>query len=76
MTETARVDSKGRLTIPRALRNEIDVHPGDVVFMERDGQTLRLAKGANPLDALAEHALDEYRKGRTRKLSEIALELE
>jgi AbrB family looped-hinge helix DNA binding protein len=65
---TSTVDSKGRVTIPAALRKELGIHEGDTVFVEtRDGM-IRVAKAENPFDALAEEALAEHRAGLTRPL--------
>lgn len=69
-----RVDSKGRLSIPKAVRDALDVRPGDTYFFERDGDILRFVKAKNPFDALAEEAIREYRAGRTRTIEEIARE--
>jgi len=76
VTGTAGVDAKGRLSIPRRLREELGIEPGDTFFVEGgDGQgVLRLAKAENPFDALIEHALQEYRAGRTRSLGDLARE--
>ncbi len=65
---TLRVDSKGRLTLPRGLRDELDIGPGDTVFFEREGSVLRLAKAANPFDVLATGAVAEWRAGGTTSL--------
>ena len=70
------VDEKGRILIPDAVRKKLSIEAGDVLFLEVDEETgvLRYAKAENPFDILAEHALREYRSGRTRTLREIAAE--
>lgn len=70
------VDAKGRLAIPRELREALDISAGDVLFVEADAEkgVLHLAKAINPFDALADDALAEYRAGRTRKLRAYAAE--
>lgn len=75
-TATVRVDAKGRLSLPRRLREELGIEPGDTLFVEGGaGQaTLRLAKAENPFDVLAEHAIQEYRAGRTKPLRQFARE--
>jgi AbrB family looped-hinge helix DNA binding protein len=75
-TLTVKVDPKGRLTIPRRLREALGIEPGDTLFVEcdEDRQTLRYAKAENPFDALARHALQERRAGRTQTLRSFAAE--
>lgn len=76
-TATVRVDAKGRLSLPRRLREELGIEPGDTLFVEGgEGQaTLRLAKAENPFDVLAEHALREHREGRSTSARDVAAEL-
>ena len=75
-TLTVKVDVKGRLIIPRSLRRALGVEPGDTFFVALDEahQELRYAKAENPFDALAQHAINENRAGRTRNLREFAAE--
>ncbi len=71
-----KIDSKGRLTIPRRLRANLGIGPGDTLFVEFDQERKMLcyAKAENPFDELAEHALQEHRTGRTRGLRDFAAE--
>jgi AbrB family looped-hinge helix DNA binding protein len=72
----ATVYEKGRVLIPDAVRKRLGISAGDVLFLQVEEETgvLRYAKADNPFDILAEHALREYRAGRTRTLREIAAE--
>ncbi len=70
--EVAKVDSKGRISIPASVRGRIDMHPGDVFFIEVEDSVLRLAKAENPFDRLAEQAREEYESGDTVSLREFA----
>jgi antitoxin PrlF len=71
-----KMDAKGRLTIPRQVREQLEIEPGDTFFLEVDGErgVLLFTKVENPLDILAEHALAEYRAGRTKSLRDFAAE--
>jgi AbrB family looped-hinge helix DNA binding protein len=73
---TVTVDAKGRLVIPSDVRAELDIHAGDVLFLESDSETkvLHLAKAINPFDGLTDHAINEYRQGRTISLEAYAAE--
>jgi len=76
MTTRVKVDAKGRLTIPQAVRNEMGIEAGDLYFLEADEAlgVLRFAKVENPFDVLAAHAIAEYRAGRTTSLRDFAAE--
>jgi len=73
---TARIDNKGRITLPRSMRQTLGVDIGDTVFLKHDPQNnqLRLAPVVNPFDILAEHAIREYRDDYTKTVEEIAQE--
>jgi AbrB family looped-hinge helix DNA binding protein len=73
---TVKTDAKGRFTIPRQVREELGVEPGDTFFLEVDDASgvLHFTKVETVFDILAEHALVEYRAGRTKSLSDFAIE--
>jgi AbrB family looped-hinge helix DNA binding protein len=71
---SVKVNAKGRLSIPRDLREALGIRPGDTLFVAREGDGLRYAKAENPFDVLAEHALSEHRAGRTKRLRDFAAE--
>jgi len=58
----ARLDSKGRIAIPAAIREKLGLESGDTFFLAADENEIRMAKAVNPFDALADHALDERRR--------------
>jgi AbrB family looped-hinge helix DNA binding protein len=69
------VDQKGRLLIPDAIRKQYGIEAGDIFFIQvEETGVIRYARAENPFDLLAEHAIREYRAGRTRDLREIAAE--
>lgn len=51
MTAQLTIDSAGRVVIPKPLRDELDLAPGDVLELETAGGsiTLRPARGSVPL---------------------------
>ncbi len=71
---TVKIDDKGRLSIPADIRGQLGIQTGDVFFLETnaDHTLIHLAKAQNPFDGLAEHAAEEYRAGRTRRLRDYA----
>ncbi len=71
---TVTVDSRGRLSIPADVRDELGIGTGDVLFLESDPEhaVIHLAKAVNPFDGLALHAIEEYRQGRTISLEAYA----
>lgn len=75
-TTTVTIDQKGRLAIPRGLREELGLQPGDTLFVRVDDerQELHFAKAENPFDALADHAMQEFQAGRTRNVRDFAAE--
>jgi AbrB family looped-hinge helix DNA binding protein len=71
-----KIDAKGRFTIPRHVREGLGIEPDDTFLLEVDDVrgVLRFAKTENSFDILAEHALAEYRAGRTKSLRDFATE--
>jgi AbrB family looped-hinge helix DNA binding protein len=67
----ARLDSKGRIMLPKRVRDHLGLHPGDTLFLELTDLTLRCAKAPNPFDRLAEHAVEQHKAGKTAKLRDI-----
>lgn len=61
---TTRVSSKGQVTIPKALRDRLDLEQGDFLVMEPRGDEIRLRKGSTveDFDALAQRIADRFRK--------------
>ena len=48
---THRIGSKGQVVIPKALREALNLEPGDEVTFSRDGNAIRIERVASP-DAL------------------------
>jgi AbrB family looped-hinge helix DNA binding protein len=75
-TLTAKVDAKGRVSIPQRIREDLEIEPGDTLFVEYDAEqkVLRYAKAENPFESLARHAIEEWHAGRTRSIYDFAAE--
>lgn len=73
----ATIDAKGRVSIPREVRDSLGLESGDAVFIETDEnkQFVRMAKAINPLDILAELANHEFERGETTSLRDFAKEM-
>ena len=69
-----RMDEKGRVVIPRAVREALDLQAGDVLFieLEREGEFFRVARSANPFDVMGDYAIREFEAGRTMSLRDVA----
>jgi antitoxin PrlF len=74
MAETVRMDSKGRISLPRSLRERRGYEEGTVFFWQEDEMGIRLMPAINPFDLLAEEAVSQYRAGETRNLRDYARE--
>lgn len=66
-----RIDDKGRIQLPQALRHTLHLEPGDVCFLEMDAGTLRVIRAHNPFDLLARQAIDEANRGEMIPLSQL-----
>ena len=76
--QATRIDSKGRIVLPRATRAELGLEPGDILFVDTDGdrRVIYMAKPDNPLDVLALAALEEDRAGLTIDLEDALVAME
>jgi AbrB family looped-hinge helix DNA binding protein len=69
MTTQLTLDKAGRIVIPKVLRDELKLSPGDSLELEAEGEkiTLRPVRGATPLRK--ERGIWVYRTGRTLSAS-------
>ncbi|MDX1637143.1 MAG: AbrB/MazE/SpoVT family DNA-binding domain-containing protein [Balneolaceae bacterium] len=52
--EQAKVTSKGQITIPKKIREKLDIHPGDkIIFKENKNGELVIESGKKPIQRLA-----------------------
>jgi AbrB family looped-hinge helix DNA binding protein len=73
MDRAVKIDAQGRIAIPAAMRASLGLQIGDTLFAHLDEETggVRLAKAINPFDLLFEHAMQEYRAGKTTSLRDF-----
>jgi len=71
----AQFDEKGRLTVPKELREALGVTGRETVFMKIVDGDLVIRRAINPFDVLVEEALREYREGKTQDLRSFAKEM-
>ncbi|HXP59503.1 MAG TPA: AbrB/MazE/SpoVT family DNA-binding domain-containing protein [Dongiaceae bacterium] len=71
MTARLTIDGAGRVVIPKPLRDELDLAPGDTLELETAGEsiTLRPARGRVPLTK--EKGVWVYRTGQPLPLSVV-----
>lgn len=67
-----KVDAKGRITLPLAIRKSLRINAGDVLFLEKEEAGIYLAKIENPYDILIKDAIDRHEAGKTMGLRAFA----
>jgi len=76
MTEEGivRADAKGRVTLPKAIRDELNIEDGTPFFVKlvKRKRAIILTPVLSPWDILGETALEEYRAGETTSLVQYA----
>ncbi len=72
----AKIDNKGRVTLPKSMREALGIEIGATVFLKYDPEDkqVRLAPAISPFDILAEQAIEEYHAGCTKPIEEFAKE--
>ncbi|MHB1680793.1 MAG: AbrB/MazE/SpoVT family DNA-binding domain-containing protein [bacterium] len=74
MQLTVKIDDKGRITLPKSIRKEININPGDIFYLNYDAEKkqMQLKKAVNPFNILAGEALKEYKKGNVKRIEKLA----
>jgi len=69
-----KTDAKGRIPLPKAIRDELNVKEGTPFFVKfiRGERVIILAPAINPFDILAEEAMEEHKAGKTTNIEEYA----
>jgi antitoxin PrlF len=63
MDISAKLTSKGQLTVPKAVRDALGLHTGDRVIFRVDGEQAALARTPDLLDLAGVVAVPEGRRG-------------
>lgn len=71
MAEIVKIDKKGRLVVPKAVRDRMGIEAGDTYFLDADEGMIRLIKAEDPFARLAHHARQDLAEGQTRSAREV-----
>jgi AbrB family looped-hinge helix DNA binding protein len=76
-TISVKLDNKGRLVVPKEVREAIGAQEGDVFYLDYDvfDGLLIFAASANPLLKRLEEGRAEYEAGLTKSLDDVAAEM-
>jgi len=71
----AKVDNKGRITIPKEVRETSGIEKGEVLFIDAELGQVKLTRAVeDPVVKLKEYTKQEYQAGKTRDLRDYAQE--
>jgi AbrB family looped-hinge helix DNA binding protein len=76
MNTTVMLDKAGRVVIPKTLRDELRLAPGDTLSLEFDGEGLMLRPMRSASALRKEHGIWVFRSGRRITAAETDQELE
>ncbi|MFN2364713.1 MAG: AbrB/MazE/SpoVT family DNA-binding domain-containing protein [Halarsenatibacteraceae bacterium] len=79
MTEKipVKLDSRGRITIPKKAREEAEIEEGDILFMSLEPGKIEFTRAIeDPIVVLRDYSEKEFEKGKTRDLRDYAKEKE
>lgn len=71
VAEIVKIDSKGRLVVPKAVRERVGIQAGDTYFLDAEEGFIRLIKAEDPFIRLAQHARRDHAEGRTRPARDV-----
>ena len=71
----AKVDKKGRITLPKKVREETGIYKGEVLFIESDIGQVKLTRAVeDPIAKLKDYTEKEFESGKTKNLRQYAKE--
>ncbi|MGM0502330.1 MAG: AbrB/MazE/SpoVT family DNA-binding domain-containing protein [Bacillota bacterium] len=71
----AKVDSKGRITIPKKIRESSGIDKGEILFIDAELGQVKLTRAVeDPVAKLKEYTEKEYEEGRTKNIRAYAKE--
>lgn len=74
--EPVRIDDRGRISLPKEIRDQMGIESGDTLFMRiSEKGLLEVLKAINPFDLLVDEAIREYNEGKTTSIEDLAAEL-
>jgi len=69
----AKVDKKGRITLPKKVREETGIYKGEVLFIETDLGQVKLTRAVeDPIAKLKDYTEKQYKSGKTKNLRDYA----
>lgn len=74
MQRTAKVTSKGQITIPKDIRRALRIEEGDTVVFESDGEEVRL-RARQPVSVFEQYKGAWVKEGQGKTLEEILAEI-
>lgn len=75
MTEKVpvKIDSRGRITVPKKAREKAGIEEGDILFMDLKPGKIEFTRAIeDPLVVLRDYSEKEYEKGKTRNIRKYA----
>jgi AbrB family looped-hinge helix DNA binding protein len=71
----AKVDDKGRVAIPKEIREASEIEKGEALFIDADLGQVKVTRAVkDPMVKLKEYTEKEYKEGNTRDLKDYAQE--
>ena len=69
MNATLTLDKAGRIVIPKTVRDELNLSPGDTLEMESEGNQVTLRPAKAPSRLIQDRGIWVYRSSKNKKMS-------